>query len=194
MSKKVKEDWSFSDEIFYSEQTDEVLKQYFNINCSIKKASPDEDIHNNIDCYIDNNPCQYRVQKDTIKGKLEDYSPTIRYTREHSKYENRKKSELFKIIDNQENNEKYPEWLIWLIVNEETKKIKKLRIIDINKFISDFKNDKYELWDYSKYRKLNKSDSGKRLTIKKNIDNSSEFLVLNEKHLTEDTIIFKYDN
>ena len=45
MTKKVKDDWSFSDKIFYSEQNVEVLKQFFNINSSIKKASPDEDIH-----------------------------------------------------------------------------------------------------------------------------------------------------
>ncbi len=144
-----KDDKQFSDEVFSSNEIkNELLKSTLFSNACIKTATEKEDIQNCIDAYIDDCPIQYRVQKKAMKIE---YYPTIRYKRENSKHTDRIKSEYFKIKYNIENGEKYPKYLIWCLIDNNTNRnllkliivdIKEIYKYDVNYFKEIINNDK----------------------------------------------------
>ena len=137
MSKAVRKDWDFSDAVFSSQSTKKCLENYYR-DLSIRKASEEEDIHNNIDYYINDIPIQWRTQRfENIKGSINNYVPTLRYTRMNSHYNDRKDSEFMKIVRNKNKGLPYPKHHIWMIVDKDFN-IKKIFIIDLEKFIDDF--------------------------------------------------------
>jgi len=191
MSKVVIKDWEFSDAAFAAPSIQNLLeKQYGPL--TIRKSTKEEDIHNNIDYKINNKSVQWRVQRhENIKGHVGNYGPTFRYSRSFSSHEDRKDSELKKIVRNMDNGLPYPEHHIWCLVDKNIKIIK-FMIVDVNKFVSDFKNEEYEIWYTKLGKKINNSNTGKIISLRQNYDNSSEFISLNEKYLLPNTIIYKY--
>ena len=100
MSKAVRKDWDFSDSVFASQSTKNFLEKHYG-DVSIKKATEEEDMHNNIDYYINDTPIQWRTQRfENIKGSIDKYVPTFRYSRMFSLHEDRKDSEFMKIVRN----------------------------------------------------------------------------------------------
>ncbi len=194
MSYKTLTDWNFSDRVFSKDNTIKVLNLFYKDKETLEiiKATSTEDMHNNIDYYVNGDAVQWRVQRlENIKGNINDYGPTLRYSRESSLHEDRKESELKKIMNNKKKGLPYPKHHIWCIVDKKYDIIK-LFIIDIDIFEDDFQKNKYELWDTKKGKKLNASTSGKKISLKENTDFSSEFIILREKYLLPNTVIFKY--
>lgn len=192
MSKAVRKDWNFSDDVFASQSTKNFLEKKYYGSVSIRKASEEEDINNNIDYYIDNIPIQWRTQRfENIKGPMDKYVPTFRYSRMFSSHEERKESEFNKIVRNRKNGLPYPKHHIWCLVNKNYI-IKKLFIVDIDTFISDYLNEEYEIWFTRFGKKINNSNTGNIISLRQNYDKSSEFISLNEKYLLPNTILLKY--
>ena len=191
MSEVVKKDWDFSDKVFLATSTRKVLEKHFG-SVSIRKATKEEDMINNIDYHINNIPIQWRTQRyENIKGSIHNYNPTFRYSRSYSSYEDRKDSEFKKILRNRQNGLPYPKLHFWCLVDKNFD-IKKSIIIDVDKFVSDYQNNEYEIWDKKKGKKINDSSTEKIITLVQNYDNSSEFIILNEKFLLPKTIVHKY--
>lgn len=196
MSKTVRNDWEWSDIVFDSQSTINLLKKFYG-DIHIKKATEKEDIHYNIDYYINDLPVQWRSQRlENIKGSIEHYYSTLRYTRICSSHEDRKESELLKIVRNKKNGLPHPIHHIWCLADKNCKIVKCI-IIDVAKFVSDYHNEEYDIWDTNARpigKQINKSTTGKIISIKQNLDKSSEFIVLNEKYLLPNTIVYKYTN
>lgn len=191
MSTFVRKDWVFSDAVFESESTTNHLEQYYG-DLSIRKATEEEDIYNNIDYYINDLPTQWRAQRfENVKGSINNYVPTFRYSRMYSLHEDRKESEFMKIIRNKNNKIPYPKQHIWCIADNDLNIIK-FMIVDVDKFVSDYLNNEYEIWFTKIGKKMNESNTGRKISLNQNNDKSSEFIALNEKHLLKDTIIYKY--
>ena len=191
MSSVVRKDWEFSDDVFKSESSNKIFEIYYE-STLIKKATIKEDIYNNIDYYINGIPIQWRAQRvENVKGSINNYVPTFRFSRECSLYKDRKKSEFMKICINKNNGLPYPKHHIWCLVDKNSKIIKCM-IVDIDKFVYDYQNEEYEIWFTKVGKKINNSNTGRIISLKQNYDNSSEFILLNEKYLLPNTIIYKY--
>jgi hypothetical protein len=197
MSKAVRNDWDFSDDVFASQSTKNFLKKHYGY-VSIRKATEEEDIHNNIDYYINDIPIQWRTQRfENRRYSVKDYHATFRYSRENSKFEERQTSEILKIIRNKNNGLPYPKHHIWCLADKNFNIVKGI-IIDVDKFLSDYDNRQYEFKYKLNNNKTQKVDpsitTGRIILIRYNGDNSSEFISLNEKYLLPNTILFKYIN
>lgn len=191
---RVKHDWAYSTNVFNTSAVKEQIKLYYGTNESLQ-ASSEEDRDNNIDYYIDGIPIQLRTQRVTNK-KSKNYYPTLRYSRNHSYYNSRKRSEFLKILDNKKRGTPYPKHLIWVLYDKSNSRIESLIITDIEKLTNDYNNNEYALWEDSRTstKALDNSDSVNILWVKKNDDYSSEFLILDTSVLLPGTILYTYNN
>jgi len=185
-----KTDREYSDKIF------PLVKSYLDIFfgvCTITHPTVDEDNNNNVDYFVNGNPgnpgnpkipIQFRVQ-DYRKRKcnMNYYYPTLRYSRENSRSNIQKLSEFFKIKDNKLKGELYPHYLIWCIFDGDI--CKKMIVIDLTKFFNDI--DKYEIKGQNGENIENCINTGHQLTLRKNLDDSSEFIVLTTHELVSNT-------
>jgi len=195
MSKTVRKDWDFSDDAFESQSTKNFLKKHYGC-VSIRKATEEEDMLNNIDYYINDIPIQWRTQRfENRKYPIKDCHATFRFSRMFSLHEDRRDSEILKIIRNKNNGLPYPKHHIWCLADKDLNIVKGI-IIDVDKFLSDYDNRQYEFKYILRNNKTQKVDpsitTGRIILIRYNGDDSSEFISLNEKYLLPNTILFKY--
>lgn len=172
MSKEYIEDREWSDEVYYGEPKVELIDILNKTNLfghieDYSPASKDDDNMYCIDTYINDIPCQFRIQHNNGK-KCKKYIPTLRYSRSSGSL-----TEIRKFIINYEKNVKLPKYLIWGIYNDEMKKIFQLEIVDIVKMLED----RFNKFDLDKDYRM-KDDK----EIYEHIDNydGTTFLVIKE--------------
>lgn len=170
MNKQYTKDRIWSDKIYYGEPKLQLIdifnktKLFGHID-DYSPASEKDDNMYCIDTYINNIPCQLRIQRNNGK-KCKTYGPTLRYSRSHSL------TEIRKFIINYKQNDKIPKYLIWGLYDDEIKKIIQLEIVDIVKMLEDRYNkidlDKdYKMKDDKEnYEHIDNSDGTTFLVIK----------------------------
>ena len=124
-------DW-FNYTLPFIKKKKEIIK-LFGGNIDYKSATPDEDNNHSIDGYINGIPIQYRNQtSNKLHPKL--MHPTMRYQRRQSVSEEQRNSEYYKIKNNRLEGRPYPTYLIWCLLEKETKQIIKLQIVGMDFF------------------------------------------------------------
>ena len=121
---------------FIKEQK-EIVK-LFRDNIDYKSATPDEDNNHSVDGFINGIPIQIRNQTSN-KLHPKQMFPTMRCQRPQSVSEEQQESEYYKIKNNRLKGHLYPKYLIWCLLEKETKQIIKLQIVGMD-FFYEFKH------------------------------------------------------
>jgi hypothetical protein len=148
MNNNYNSDRQWSDEIYHGSTKKPILdlvtksRLFGKVEDYVPSSEEDDNI-NCIDTYINNTPCQLRIQRDSGKKRTK-YGPTLRYSRMMGS-----KTEVLKFINNYNKKKKgiigikIPKYLIWGMYNDELQKITQLDIVDIDELLND-RHKKYE--------------------------------------------------